>query len=65
MFCITAQHTIIIAKEQILVNLFLHNFWFDLPVLLGEFFALGLDSLDATIHNASDSGEAHTCDHQA
>ena len=60
MFCITAQHTIIIAKEQIVVNLFLHNFWFDLPVLLGEFFALGLNGLDAAVHDTGNTTEAHT-----
>jgi hypothetical protein len=31
MLCIAAQHTTIIAKEQILVNLFLHNFGWVCP----------------------------------
>jgi hypothetical protein len=31
MLGIAAQHTIIIAKEQILVNLFLHNFGWVCP----------------------------------
>ena len=65
MFCITAQHINIIAKDDILVNHFLHNFDSFLPKLLGQFFALGLDLLNATVHNASDSGEPHTCHNQA
>ena len=55
----TAQHTIIIAKEQIVVNQFLHNFWFDLPVLLGEFFALGLDLLDTFVQHTGNTTEAY------
>ena len=55
----TAQHTIIIAKEQIVVNQFLHNFWFDLPVLLGEFFALGLDGLHTAVQHTGNTTEAY------
>ena len=64
MLRLIAQHTIIITKEQILVNLFLHNFWFDLPVLLGEFFALGLDLLDTFVHDTGNAAEAYACDNE-
>ena len=64
MLRLIAQHTIIITKEQILVNLFLHNFWFDLPVLLGEFFALGLDLLDTFVQHTGNTAEAHACDNE-
>ena len=48
-----------------MVNHFCNNFWFDLPKLLSEFFALSLDGLDTPIHNASNSRKAHTCYYHA
>ena len=65
MLCLIAQHINIITKEQILVNHFWHNFWFDLPVLLGEFFALGLDLLDTTVQHTGNAAEAHRGHNQA
>ena len=65
MSCSIAQHTIIIANRDILVNHFLHNFWFNLPVLLGEFFALGLDLLDALVQHTGNATEAHSRNHKA
>ena len=48
-----------------MVNHFLHNFWFDLPVLLGEFFALGLDGLDTPVQHTGNATEAYSRDNNA
>jgi hypothetical protein len=38
-----------------MVNHFCNNFWFDLPDLLGQFFALSLDGLDAFVKHSSNA----------
>ena len=49
---------------MILVNHFLHNFWLDLPVLLGEFFAGLLDGMHTFVKHTCQSGKAHGGNHQ-
>ena len=48
-----------------MVNHFCNNFWFDLPVLSGEFFALVLDGLDAFVKHSSNARKSNGTDHQA
>ena len=48
-----------------MVNHFCNNFWFDLPDLLGQFFALSLDGLDAFVKHSSNARKSNGTDHQA
>ena len=48
-----------------MVNHFCNNFWFDLPVLLGQFLALSLDGLDAFVKHSSNARKSNGTDHQA
>ena len=48
-----------------MVNHFCNNFWFDLPVLLGQFSALGLDGLDPSVKHSSNARKSNGTDHQA
>jgi hypothetical protein len=48
-----------------MVNHFCNNFWFDLPDLLGQFFALSLDGLDAFVKHSSNARKSYSTDHQA
>jgi hypothetical protein len=64
MQCISAQHTIIVAKNGLGVNHFLQQFWFSLPKLLGQFFAGLLDGMHAFVEHTSQPGEAHSGNHQ-
>jgi hypothetical protein len=65
MFCITAQHINIIAKDDILVNHFLHNFDSFLPKLLGQFLACLLDGMHTTIKDTSDARKSHSGHYQS
>jgi hypothetical protein len=47
------------------VNHFLLQSRFDLPVLLGQFPALGLDGLDAFVKHSSNARKSNGTDHQA
>ena len=48
-----------------MVNHFCNNFWFDLPVLLGQFLALGLDGMHTFVKHTCQAREAYGTDHQA
>jgi len=48
-----------------MVNHFCNNFWFDLPVLLGQFLALSLDGLYAFVKHSSNARKSNGTDHQA
>jgi hypothetical protein len=59
------QHIQIIHKNDIGVNHFLAQSRFDLPNLLGQFFALDLDGLDTSVSDSSNARKAHCGHNQA
>jgi hypothetical protein len=47
-----------------MVNHFCNNFWFDLPVLLGQFLAGLLDGVDTSVKHSSNARKSNGADHQ-